>query len=165
MIWDKVLYIVILVLAGIGIQTLVGQCIYWVNSRIGKLEKDILEAAEAHAVKEEAVREFSIFKANIKAVKRGLKIIRTTIGAFELVLFATFTVIAIEAYGLSKSFEVVKFIGISASGWIALKIFGNYQQWSGPFLGRPIFYIFLIGSILNIAGGVILGLSISLLWP
>jgi hypothetical protein len=78
-----------------------------------------------------------------------------TIGWFEIFFFASTTIILLK-YG--KNFiDSFQFLMITAAGWIGLKIFGNYQQWSGKFLGRSVFYIFLIGSIVNILGAIGIG--------
>jgi hypothetical protein len=54
-------------------------------------------------------------------------------------------------------YEIIKTLSLVISGWVALKIFGNFQQWSGAVFGRATFYSFLIGTFLNIGSAILIG--------
>ena len=82
--------------------------------------------------------------------KESVGYITKVVGYFELALFAGLTVLLIKFTGGGSVFMGFREFAILAGGWIALKIFGGYQQWSGAVLGRAYFYNFLVGSIANI---------------
>ena len=112
----------------------------WFGDQVNKLKSELI----GDRAKEEIEN-----LDNIK-IKRGkLGRITQAIGYFEFIFFAAFVLLAILF--LRESFVNMFFQLIPiAGGWIALKVFGSYQQWSGAVFGRASFYIFLLGSILNI---------------
>ena len=112
-----------------------------------KLQKDNEKFAKSSSFQIE-VQNFELL--HIK--KEYLGFITKIIGYFESIFFIILTVITFQYSTLNYSF-----IFSVAGVWIGLKIFGSYQQWSGVVLGRATFYIFLIGSILNIMGSIMLG--------
>jgi hypothetical protein len=85
--------------------------------------------------------------------KQELYIITKIIGYFEFFLFFTSTLILFSLQ--AKGLDILQTLGVLISGWLAIKIFGSYQQWSGPVFGRATFYVFLTGSLLNILFAVI----------
>jgi hypothetical protein len=95
----------------------------------------------------------------------GLRFIRSYIGWLEIIFFAALTFVLCKYGNLTNIVDGYKIVGVSASAWITLKIFGNYQQWGTPIVGRVLFYIFLIGTIMNISAAVALGYASSLLLP
>lgn len=95
----------------------------------------------------------------IQAKKQRLGIITKCVGYFEFELFSIlpFLLLTHSQGGDLKSFMQLLPI---AGGWIALKIFGNYEQWSGAVFGRSYFYVFLLESILNIGIALAIGWSL-----
>jgi len=77
------------------------------------------------------------------------------IGSVELLIFGS-----ISFYGVYKpdsASEYARRLLPILAGWIAIKVIGNYSQWSGHILGRATYYIFLLGTLINIGWGLILG--------
>jgi len=84
------------------------------------------------------------------------------IGIIELFIFSSFSyMLIISKQGLEHCFVSITTVIL---GWIALKIFGNYQQWKGPYLGRASYYVFLIGSLLNILLSISLGMLLAFIY-
>lgn len=93
----------------------------------------------------------------IKEKKKELGFITITVGIFEILGFGFLTVLLLGKYIYAEVFiALFKYIG----GWIAIKALGNYGQWSGAILGRACFYIFIIGTFLNIISAILLGFGI-----
>lgn len=111
-------------------------------------------------------KEIAIFRILLRK-KRETKLgsITVIIGFIEFLTFTMFTtIILLNTDNLSQNlYQVVSRIGIVIPAWIALKIFGGYKQWSGAILGRSTYYIFLIGSIINILAGIFIGTVLYLL--
>lgn len=134
-----------------------------ITSRVVRvLNKSVEHFIEIKKNKKENVEEFTKndnFEKEIEGFeliqgkKEYLGFITKIIGYFEVTFFIVLTVII-----LKYSPENYIYILSVAGAWIGLKIFGSYQQWSGVVLGRATFYIFLIGSIINIVGSIALGL-------
>ncbi len=77
------------------------------------------------------------------------------IGFFEIIIFGLLSLILLNNDGgLIFSQNLLTIIG----AWLGIKVIGNYQQWSDPILGRAVFYVFLIGTLVNIFAGIILGI-------
>lgn len=83
------------------------------------------------------------------------KLVRDLLIYIEVGLFSILTVVMLTS-GESVA-EIVEFLGIASSVWLSLKVVGNHQQWSYPYLGRATFYVFLIGSIASILRAMFLG--------
>lgn len=96
----------------------------------------------------------------VKQKKRELNFITTIIGAAEILIFAGLTILVIKTPNLDI-LEGVNEVGKFSGAWIALKIIGGYRPWTGAVFGRAYFYVFLIGSILNIMFAIIIGWFIS----
>ncbi len=80
---------------------------------------------------------------------------------FALIAFTTclaFVEIFPREKRLLETFTPIMFV---IAGWLAIKIFGNYQQWSGIVFGRSTYYIFLTGTVLNIVLSILIGVCIS----
>jgi small-conductance mechanosensitive channel len=97
----------------------------------------------------------------IKIKKEKLGFITKIIGVIEIALFAFLVILLIKKYNNQFSngliFDYVKLFG----GWIAIKTLGNYGQWSGAVLGRACFYVFLLGTLLNVFFGLLLGIGLA----
>jgi hypothetical protein len=98
-------------------------------------------------------------QGNIRAInlkKAELFYITKIIAHFEFFIFgvATFFLLKPDEQHLQNS--ILSLLTIIA-GWMAIKIFGNYGQWSGPILGRATYYLFLLGSFSNIGVGILFG--------
>jgi len=81
------------------------------------------------------------------------------IGSVELLIFGS-----ISFYGVHRPDSVSEYVRRLLpilAGWIAIKVIGNYSQWSGHILGRATYYIFLLGTLINIGWGLILGAVIA----
>jgi len=77
------------------------------------------------------------------------------ISIIEILIFSIITIILfIKSIELNIIFLI---LAKYAGGWIAIKMIGNYYKWSLFIIGRTSFYIFLIGSILNISLSIALG--------
>lgn len=136
-------------------QGVVRSCMYFFNSRIEKSMDTIATELENDDYKETLIQnEIEPFKL-IKFKKSQLGFISKAVGAIELFIFyaLTLTLYITEVSDVEKLQYVITIF----FAWMALKIFGNYQQWSGAIFGRATFYAFLIGSILNIGGAVAVG--------
>lgn len=85
----------------------------------------------------------------------SVKLVRDLIIYVEVALFSGLTIVMLTS-GESLA-EVVEFLGVASSVWLSLKVVGNHQQWSRPYLGRATFYAFLLGSIASILRAMFLG--------
>jgi hypothetical protein len=144
-------------------QFLVKNFLNWLNSRINNYLPEaerLAKEAEANGYRaDDFKRELANFYV-IKQKRKKLWLFAATIGAFETIVFSCLTVLYLNKFGLDPLRTVVIMIQFGA-GWVAMKTFGNYQQWSGAVFGRLFFYIFIIGSILNIGLAVVLGYLLS----
>jgi len=176
----KIVLLTALILGAVGIQSTVGQIIKKINNNIkysfDKLEEE-LEILKRNSknnknktvdkkgltflLKENPTllndfqREHFNFELILKK-KHFVGYLTRVIGYFELILFTGLTILLFRFADGDVS-EKAKGFAILAGGWIALKIFGAYKQWSGAVLGRTYFYNFLIGSIINILLAAVLG--------
>lgn len=97
----------------------------------------------------------------LREKREGLGFITRLIGWFEIVLFAGLLVLILQfPSNISSPVDVVKILGGAFAGWLAIKVVGSYGQWSGPVFGRATFYLFLIGSIANFVGAILIGFTI-----
>lgn len=93
---------------------------------------------------------------------KALNIVRKkTVHIMRIVAYIEFLSFFSVAFFLTRSDKNVKANITLAltivAGWLAIKIFGNYGQWSGPILGRVTYYLFLLGSFANISIGLLFG--------
>lgn len=144
--------LLLLILVSIYVlQEITSRVVRTLNKNVGhfiEAKKNETEFAENDDFKKE-IQGFKL----IQNKKDYLGFITKIIGYFEAIFFIVLTIIILKYSPLNNTFIVSV-----AGAWIGLKIFGSYQQWSGVVLGRTTFYIFLIGSIINIIGSIVLGL-------
>lgn len=144
---------VAIILSLFGIQSLVKLIIGYLNRRIGKFLPELLRMAEDKKLDtkglEEEVNNFQLLTLG----KEGLSFITPIIGFMEMIFFGSLAVFADEASLLTTLLT-------SAGVWLGIKALGNYSQWHGSILGRNTFHIVLIGSIVNIALAVLIGLFV-----
>ena len=106
---------------------------------------------------EEEIKNFEL----IKEKKKYLSLLTSIIGCFELVFFGCTVASLYFLDGAPETlFGKIQVFILVISGWFVIKVVGNYQQWSGAVFGRATFYVFLIGSFINILGAVAVGLLI-----
>ena len=112
---------------------------------------------EEHKENNELRKEVSNLRT-VKDKKELLGFITIVISLIEVIIFSFLLIFLKKEYG-QDTFEIVssfsKFFGV----WVVVKTIGNFGQWSGPNLGRASFYVFLIGTLLNIASAILLGLA------
>ena len=98
---------------------------------------------------------------NLADVRERLCFITKLISYFEAVLIMSLSYFIFLSD--KPTVDAVMLILSAVAGWMAIKIIGNYSQWSDYAIGRSTYYVFLIGSILNILIAIIFGLALSLL--
>ena len=152
------LKIIFLSLGVLGWQKLVREVIKQINKKIEISMKKVEEYATKENfnfknLKENEIEPFFL----IKIKKEDLSFLTIIIGYLEIFIFFIFTFILLQHNFILSNLDTIKIIGIITSGWIGLKILGNYQQWSNPVFGRALFYNFFISSLVNITGGIIFG--------
>lgn len=161
--------IILLLLGVIGLQCLVRLVIFYFDRKMRTTDKRIRdflkngdkngEIDERYNFEEFYIESTGIFLLSEK--KKSLKFITTIIGILEVLIFGFIAFLSTKnGDGICKSFSTLFTFSIA---WIALKIFGNYQQWAGAVFGRTNFYIFLLGSVLNIFGAIFIGFLASLI--
>ena len=133
---------VLIIVAVYVLQVAIQSLVHLLNNSVESFIKS-QEDKEGNIKDIEFKKEADGFKLfQVKKIHLGY--ITKIIGYFESFFFIIVTAV-ILFNGLG-----VEMLPTIAGGWIALKIFGNFQQWSGVVLGRATFYIFLIGSLVNI---------------
>jgi len=152
------LKIIFLSLGVLGWQELVRKIIKQINKKIEismkKVEKYATkENLNLKNLKENEIEPFLL----IKIKKEDLGFLTKIIGYLEIFIFFILTFLLLQHNFVLSNLDTIKIIGIVISGWIGLKILGNYQQWSSPVFGRALFYNFFISSLVNITGGIIFG--------
>lgn len=93
--------------------------------------------------------EIEKWKLGCKLRNNNLQVITFAIGTIETIFFYGITFYLLHILKFSF-FETLNYIFRIYAGWIAIKVIGQYQLWSGELLGRATFYIFLIGSMVNL---------------
>ncbi len=106
-------------------------------------------------------REYENFKC-IKDKKRDLTNITQIIGVFEIITFSVYSNFVVSM-SESTLIDNIQTIAVAVAGWMAIKVLGNYSQWTGSVYGRATFYSFLIASGVNILLAIILGVGTSFL--
>ena len=155
--------IISLFLLAISWQSFVRKILHIINTRIevsmnsikdcaSKINPNIDES-DIKILNENEIKPFLL----VQIKKGSLGFLTQIIGYLEIFIFIILTFALLKYDPNLFNFHTMKVLGITISTWMGLKIFGNYQQWSGPVFGRALFYTFLIGSLANIAGGIILG--------
>lgn len=160
---DVIFYLVVLILSLMGAQFVVGKLVSFLFKKI----IDSINSIEKGTKNKKWYKDSDFQKESanlffIEDKKKHVGFITKIIGYIELVAFAglMFLLFRLYNYNIQEVLIVsVKFIG----GWLAIKTIGNYQQWSGGIFGRAYFYIFFIGSIMNIMLGIIIGYVFNLL--
>ena len=92
--------------------------------------------------------------------KEGL-FIRKMIAYIELLLFGGLAFLLYKETHRVLDINNIKILLTAFAGWMAIKIFGNYAQWSGTIFGRSTYYIFLIGSVFNAFIAITIGFLLS----
>lgn len=141
----------------VGLQSITRGIMGSLNEKIAHSMKDILDfvlnenkKGGTYKIEEIEKETNSFFLIQHKKIRLGF--ITRIVGYFEIVLFSVFTYVLVC---LSEEFlPILNFLAVAVSGWLAIKIFGSYQQWSGAIFGRATFYVFLIGSLMNIIGAI-----------
>jgi|GEM_PF-3511389 hypothetical protein len=87
-----------------------------------------------------------------------------TFSTLEFLFFAGITFCRIQLFDHNNSLVVSKDIAFLVAAWLGIKIVGSYQQWSSVVLGRAYYYIFLIGSWVNIGVAIFTGWLLSRLF-
>lgn len=157
----KFFYSIIIILSVIGSQWLVRLTVKKLNKRIEEVSLILRQGVEKSS-KSDFGKESDDFKMILKT-KEGLGFITNIIGLIEMIIFSGFTILLTQHYS-NNFFEIIIALVKVSGGWLALKIFGSYHQWSGAVLGRAYFYVFLMGSIINIFFSVIMGYVLWLLF-
>lgn len=152
------LKIIFLSLGVYGWQKLVREIIKQINKRIEISMKKVEEYAikenfNLKNLKENEIEPFFL----VKMKKKDLSFLTRIIGYLEIFIFFILTFFLLQHNFILSNLDTIKILGVVTSGWIGLKIFGNYQQWSNPIFGRALFYNFFISSLVNIIGGIIFG--------
>jgi len=163
----------LLLFAFVGEQFLVKRILKCLNDRVKNASDSIYNFIQEIEEKEEKKFKEKKFNfnnfyiestASMLLKKREGADFTPIIGSLEFIIFAGLTYLLIKNNYGGSFLEIIKILATFVSGWIALKIFGSYQQWKGTILGRSCFYIFLIGSVLNIALVIFLGWCASLMF-
>jgi hypothetical protein len=137
------------------IQFATHSLVKYLNGHIRKFIKSVS--------KEEEFKESETFKRevenfNLISIKKEyVGFIPKIIGWFENILFIVLTIVILNFQYENLHLGSIQIIGGFVAGWMTLKIFGNYEQWAGPILGRAQFYIFLIGTVFNILLSILWG--------
>lgn len=136
----------IIILGVLFIQLVVGYL-------VGRLYKSIkitaIELTEAQENQIASIHKESVDLNTIEEKRKKLGFITIIVSLIEMAFFMLLTIFFLNHYGF-KFFEIVPEFSKFLVGWIAIKVIGNYGQWSGPILGRATYYTFLIGTFLNI---------------
>lgn len=90
--------------------------------------------------------------------KDGFRIIITTIGLIENLMFMTATV----ALFIAKQPDLAEKLFKLGFAWIGIKTLGSYNLWTNSHYSRANFYVFLIGSVINIVISIGLGILFGL---
>lgn len=128
----------------------------------GKILKTAINLAETkNELHKKAVAKERPSLLAVAAKKKELGFITHIIGVAELIIFAILMVLLIheELTFLELISSFLKFVG----AWIGIKTLGSYNQWAGAIFGRACFYLFLIGTLLNIIFAVLMGMVLALL--
>jgi len=127
---------------------------------VKKLLKKITETAEYLASQKQYKNSnIGLDLVNLKtaqAKREKLGFITKTVGVAEFTVFSFLTILLIQNYQ-TDILEGIKIFSTFIGSWLAIKTLGNYQQWSGPILGRACFYTFIIGTFINIIFAILLG--------
>lgn len=94
--------------------------------------------------------------------RKKLGFITMIVSLIEFTIFTVATIFILTKFNI-EYYEIFKIISLVFGGWFAIKIIGNYGQWSGIYFGRATFYTFLIGTLINVVCGVLLGWILLLL--
>ncbi len=115
------------------------------------------EQSNNQEVRKEINHSLELFLQTIKfdgASKGGVRNLVKIVGCLEIIFFSILTLCALVKYR-HFNFEELK---IAIGAWLTLKVIGNYKQWSDAILGRAIFYVFLLGTMINLILGILVGI-------
>lgn len=142
-----VFYVVIFV--ALALQPVIA----WVVSGLQRKIQDSMDDLAKNFENSEMVKNFidneRIPFSLVGLKRRSLGFITKIVGVIEFLIVFWITVLTVR--GDAGFPNGITLIAATISGWLAIKVIGSYQQWSGPIWGRATFYVFLIGSILNFA--------------
>jgi len=86
--------------------------------------------------------------------KNEVNTTRRYIGYVEVL---TFSIIACLVFS-SPLKESFKLLLECLGGWFAIKSLGTFKYWENPFIGRALFYKYLLGTMLSVGMGIWVGL-------
>jgi|GEM_PF-3086078 len=99
----------------------------------------------------------------IKVKKEKIGYIMKLIAHVEAIIFFSLGFCLIRR-GHILSMSSASILLALIAGWMAIKIVGNYSQWSGAIFGRATYYLFLLGSFANIGMSFGFGLTVGALF-
>lgn len=91
-------------------------------------------------------------------IRNNMKYLTSIVSYFES-LFIVFIMVFLFSdlyFSIEKIFIFVQIIG----GYLGIKTIGSFGQWNDLYLGRTNFYLFLIGSIINIIFSLLIGVLV-----
>lgn len=95
---------------------------------------------------------------SLNFIREKLWYLTKFVSYFESIFVASVAYLSIIHKGLFEGMVMTLYV---IAAWMAIKVFGNYGQWADSVVGRVYYYIFIIGSILNISIAVIVGCALS----
>lgn len=150
------------VLALVFSQLFVRSFLGWLNRQVEQsvpMLKEIADRVKNEGANTDAFKTEIATIQLVKQKRQKLWIFASLIGAIETFFFIVVTLITLIEF-TPNPFEALSIIVKFVAGWIAMKTIGNYQQWAGAVFGRIYYYIFIVGSLLNIALAVTTGFII-----
>ena len=93
---------------------------------------------------------------NHEEIRKNMSFLTKIISYMESVIIFTATIyIFSDLYiTLEKTMHLLAIV----AGWLTIKTIGSFGQWSDKYLGRTNFYLFLIGTAMNIILSIIIGI-------
>lgn len=115
-----------------------------IEKNLRNKDKDLLDSIE------------SFKKHELK--KSKMKFLTSTISYLES--FFIFTVTILLFYNLDFYTERIFMLLQVIGGYVGIKTIGSFGQWNDKYLGRTSFYLFLLGTIINIILSVAIGIAL-----
>ncbi len=148
------LYLTIILLSTLGL--IASQCIIkCILKNLNKKTKDSLESIRCSDEKlNQSITSFSFSKE----VSDKTNFLTCLVSFIEALFYFGLTILFFKEFNFSTE-NIIHFLQI-IGGWLGIKTLGNFGQWADEHLGRASFYLYLIGSLLNLLFSFFIGLAV-----
>lgn len=128
------------------------------NKAVGHLNKKTENSLESIRCSDEKLNQSITSFSFSKEVSDKTNFLTCLVSFIEALFYFGLTILFFKEFNFSTE-NIIHFLQI-IGGWLGIKTLGNFGQWADEHLGRASFYLYLIGSLLNLVFSTSIGLCV-----